>query len=854
GYTIAGDPPLSPPDTPDTDDGTIFGGRHVHDGDTNPDIVELDFSGFATPYPAGQLDKMSMGDGLGDVTGIIEFDFTDRKLFVTDIDAGAYQDTVPARETTTLGNDDRALTVATFNVENLDPGDGAARFAALAGIIANNLNSPDIVIIEEMQDNNGAAGGTTDASLSWQMLVDALNALVPGAAYQWVDQEPVNGAEGGEPGGNIRVGFLYDTNRVQLGDLAPDATIAERRQFTDRIGDGVRDAGDRIQFSDDMIAGEINTADWSGTRKSLLAEFTFHGQTVFIAANHLPAKSGSGNFWQFNQNLESGQPANSDFAQRNAVANDIYTMLNFIEANAPGVGVVSGGDYNDFYFYRPLEVATGYVLPDGTARVGGARFDNLTVTELTEAERYSYTFDGRSQTLDHVIVNGMLSAVAEYDVVHVNTGYSSFGTGANASPALSDHDPAVASFDFRSLSETLTGTPQADFFDVDQGGDDDLRGLGGNDVFLFGSTFTSADKVDGGDGTDQIAIQGDYSGGVTLGTEVVSVESLAIMPGSDTRFGDPGTNFYDYNITTVDENVAAGAKMVVDANRLRAGEDFIFDGSAETDGVFFIFAGLGVDTLTGGAKNDVFYFGEGGKWGSSDTVNGGPGGTDQLALRGNYTITFGATQLIGIESIGLVSAFDTRFGALGVEYDYNLTMNDGNVAAGQQMTVDAATLRSEESLSFNGSAELDGSFRVFGGGGNDVLTGGAGADILSGGLRGDTLTGGGGNDIFLYRSVAESNSTERDGIQDFNSGDIIDLSKIDANSLVGGNQAFEFIGSAAFGGNGAADAGELRFENISLGGPIWLVQGDVNGDGVSDFEVVLVISPPDPITAGDFIL
>ena len=155
-----------------------------------------------------------------------------------------------------------------------------------------------------------------------------------------------------------------------------------------------------------------------------------------------------------------------------------------------------------------------------------------------------------------------------------------------------------------------------------------------------------------------------------------------------------------------------------------------FNGSAETDGAFFIFAGLGVDTLTGGAKNDVFYFGEGGQWGSSDTVNGGPAGTDQLALRGNYSITFGATQLIGIESIGLVSAFDTRLGELGVEYDYSLTMNDGNVAAGQMMTVDAATLRSEESLAFNGSAEPDGTFRLFGGAGNDVLTGGAGADMI----------------------------------------------------------------------------------------------------------------------------
>jgi Ca2+-binding RTX toxin-like protein len=245
----------------------------------------------------------------------------------------------------------------------------------------------------------------------------------------------------------------------------------------------------------------------------------------------------------------------------------------------------------------------------------------------------------------------------------------------------------------------------------------------------------------------------------------------------------------------------------------------------------------------------VFLFGAQGQWGASDIVDGGPGGIDQLALRGDYTITFGATQLVGIEQIALVSALDTRFGALGDRYDYNLTMNDGNVV-GIQLTVDAAALRADETLVFNGSAEDDGSFRVFGGAGNDVITGSQNADIIVGGLRGDTLTGGGGNDIFRYNSVEDSNSTERDGIQDFNAGDLIDLSRIDANTLLDGDQVFTFVGNAAF----SKTAGELRFENLSNGGPIWLVQGDTDGDGVSDFEVVLVISPPDPITAGDFIL
>src|SRR6185436_4196129 len=118
------------------------------------------------------------------------------------------------------------------------------------------------------------------------------------------------------------------------------------------------------------------------------------------------------------------------------------------------------------------------------------------------------------------------------------------------------------------------------------------------------------------------------------------------------------------------------------------------------------------------------------------------------------------------------------------------------VAAGQLMTVDAATLRSDETLTFNGSAEVDGRYRVFGGAGVDSITGGQGNDIISGGLGADILTGGGGNDTFLYRSVLESTSAGRDGIQDFNTGDKIDLSAIDA--IVGGgtsNDAFTFIGS-----------------------------------------------------------
>ena len=147
----------------------------------------------------------------------------------------------------------------------------------------------------------------------------------------------------------------------------------------------------------------------------------------------------------------------------------------------------------------------------------------------------------------------------------------------------------------------------------------------------------------------------------------------------------------------------------------------------------------------------------------------------------------------------------------------------------------------------------DGSDRVFGGGGDDsllgnagkdTLRGGAGSDLLRGGTGRDTLTGGIGDDTFRFSDKGEAGKgVNRDVITDFQPGsDLVDLSAIDANTLLAGNQAFVFIGNDVFSG-----AGQIRFANA--GG---ILSGDLNGDGVPDFQIEFSNHPM--LTAADFIL
>ncbi len=199
--------------------GTVYGS--YEDQNTGRLQVQSLVPTAQQPFP-----KANVGDVLSGVTeGPLDFNqyggytLTARAL-------GTVVDRGLERETTDRQHRNE-LAVATYNVENLDPTDPQEKFDALAKAVVENLASPDIVALEEIQDDNGAKNdGTVSAGRTVKKFTDAIVAA-GGPAYEWRSVDPENNKDGGEPGGNIRQVFLFNPARVSFTDRpGGDATTA----------------------------------------------------------------------------------------------------------------------------------------------------------------------------------------------------------------------------------------------------------------------------------------------------------------------------------------------------------------------------------------------------------------------------------------------------------------------------------------------------------------------------------------------------------------------------------------------------------------------------------------------------
>jgi hypothetical protein len=384
---------------------TPRGGIVIRPEDFNPERIILD-DGLGVPVPAADT-----GDGLSNAVAVVDYSFGNFKFYLTA--PLTLTDNGPAPESTLLAGDGRRVTVATYNVENLDPGDGA-RFGPIAAQIVDRLRSPDILALVEVQDNSGPTdNGVTDASQTYAALIAAITAA-GGPTYEFRDIAPENNLDGGQPGGNIRVGFLFNPARVTFVDRpGGSATVATTVVAAP--------SGPQLSVSPGRI--DPTNAAFAASRKPLVGEFLFNGRRLFAIANHFNSKGGDDPLFGRYQ-----PPVRSSEVQRNAQAALVSSFVQSIRALDANANVVVLGDLNDFQFSDALTV-----LKTGSGLV------NL-VDALTEAERYTYVFDGNSQVLDHILVSPALAtkAAPAVDIVHINAEF----TGA-----ASDHDPLVASLE-----------------------------------------------------------------------------------------------------------------------------------------------------------------------------------------------------------------------------------------------------------------------------------------------------------------------------------------------------------------------------------------------------------------------
>ena len=417
---------------------TERGGIYVRPTDFNPERIIID-DVIVTREP-----EVNVGDTFtSPIVGVLDYSFSNFKLLNTEpltVASGGLQ-----REVTHLVGGEDQLTVASFNVENLDPkkedrakvdgqsssnvdddlGDG--KFDALAGRIVNNLKSPDIISLEEIQDNTGAEinDGVVDATVTYQLLIQAIQ-TAGGPSYQFRSVNPAEGQDGGQPGGNIRVGFLFNPDRVS---------------FVDRLGGGATTNTSLVNGDLSASPGRLldtnlaNGNAFANSRKPLVGEFEFQGNRVIIVGNHFNSKGGDEPlFGRFQP------PTLTSETQRNQQAQIVRQFVDDLLSADPKANVIVAGDLNDFQFSKPLDILTQ----------GGA-LSNL-YDLLPANEQYSYNFEGNAQVLDHLLVSANLKPLAELDVVHINSEFAQQD---------SDHDPLVARFRFVDALVPVDGSTQS---------------------------------------------------------------------------------------------------------------------------------------------------------------------------------------------------------------------------------------------------------------------------------------------------------------------------------------------------------------------------------------------------------
>lgn len=397
---------------------TIHGGLLIGPNDFNPERIQFKLH----PNQEARNFAVKTGDKfMGPIVGVVNYGYQNYKIYadLEDLQAAFVPEKRTRAERSLLRPGPGKLTIASYNLENFSnnsapnetPDEKAMR---IANAFVRNLNSPDIIGVTEVQDNNGQQPGPddADASESYERLIEAIMAA-GGPRYEYVNINPVYNADGGAPNANIRVGFLYNPERVSLVEGAPHGTA------TDAVGY----ENGKLTLNPGRI-DPLNPA-FENSRKPLAAQFMFNGETIVVIANHFNSKSGDTPLFGKIQ-----PPIYGSEAQRHQIAAVVSDFVEQILRDNPRENIVVLGDLNDFEFSTTLDI------------LKGGKLVNM-IDKVPLNERYTYIYQGNSQVLDHILVTRNLERFTTVDIVHINADFTDMHGRA------SDHDPVLVQINLR---------------------------------------------------------------------------------------------------------------------------------------------------------------------------------------------------------------------------------------------------------------------------------------------------------------------------------------------------------------------------------------------------------------------
>jgi predicted extracellular nuclease len=604
------------------------GGLTVSAGDFNPEKILIDPTSDVSGAFTGTF---SQGDQLADVTGILTYGTSSSndvgyKVIPTTAATLTHDATLQPEVTALLG-DATHLTIASFNMENADVGDGAAKFQMIASTVVYNLHAPDIIFAQEIQDADGAGAGTDyTGTVTANAVIAAIDAA-GGPHYTYVEVAPTaNNTTGGESNGNIRPGYFYNADRVSY-----------------------------VEGS----ATQINDAAYDGSRKPLVAQFVFNEQTITTVDLHSTSRLGSDAlFGSYQPPIDGGDSSRT--AQAQAAADYVHSLL---QAD-PNANVVVGGDFNGFYFESAFAALT---------TAGLTNLNSLIPVE----ERYSYLFNGNLEQIDNLLASSALMDGAQFDAVHINT------LKAADAPMATDHDQVITSLYIPLANHAPVAVGDGVGVNEDATSSNLYAALLSNDNDPDAGTTLTITGVntsgtlghvlfDAASHTLQYVADNDAFDTLKTGTGTSDSFTYTISDGTLTS-----TATVNVTVTGIADTVTTNGGAGNDTFSGSGADDRIY-GNAGNDtlagggGADFISGGLGTDTINGDAGHDILLGGAG-----NDTITGGSGDDYLSGDAGNDILTGGTgADIFAFGQLGgrdTINDFDTTLDKILLANNINVT-------------------------------------------------------------------------------------------------------------------------------------------------------------------------------------